>query len=241
MRPFLILALSLLPLTALAGDRPDADPRWHPPCESAWLEEAEDNPKLTAVCVDHWLIHVYGVGWHADDLIFDPSGSAGPQHLSYGDIKRAEAKLAEVCPWNSGVVDPGYEVPRCKRAREGLGKMMTERLGLEEMTGRYPVPFREPLKTVLAGEALTPEMLRPESLGGSWGQATLRLFRNAAFARHGRPFSSADLTDFFYGPLSSERFGHTLKPDPDYADSRLTDVDQANVARVREAELEAAR
>ncbi len=236
----LVLLLVLLPLTALAGDRPDADPRWHPACESTWLDEAKDNPKMTVVCVDHWLIHVYSPGWTAEDLDFDPYPQAGPDSVSYGDLKRTEAKLARACPWDSPDDDPGYSVPRCKRAREGLGYMLVERLGMQDHRAGIPISFDEPLKAVLAGKPLTQEMLEPGGLG-SWSEATLRLMRNAAFARHGRPFRSADLTDFFYGPLSSERFGRALRPDPEYVDSRLTDVDRANVALVQAAEAKASR
>lgn len=237
----LLIALTLLPCSALAGARPDADPRWHAPCESSWLEEPEDNPKSAAICVDHWLIYIYGVGWTADDLVLDPYASSGPSSVSYGDLKRTEAKLAQVCPWDSADRDPGYEVPRCKRAREGLGKMLSERLGLREHRGEVPISFEQPLKALLEGKPLTEEALAPAASGGAWSKATLRLFRNAPFARHGRPFQSADLTEFFYGPLSAERFGRTLKPDADYADSRLTEVDQANVRQIREAELGADR
>lgn len=119
--------------------------------------------------------------------------------------------------------------------------MLTERLGLREHMGEVPISFEEPMKVVLEGRPLTVEALAPAPLGGSWSKETLRLLRNAAFARHGRPFKSGDLTDFFYGPLSSERFGRALKPDADYADSRLTEVDHANVALVREAELKVGR
>jgi len=196
---------------------------------------------MTAVCVDHWLIHAYRPGWTGEDLILDPMPDEGPEAVSYRDLERTEAKLAPQCSWEAPPRDPGYEVARCTRVREALAQMLRARLDLDEWSGGIPVSYEPLVKTLLAGEPLAAGSLRPQALGGSWSKATLRVLRNACFARHRRPFRSADLTEFFYGPLSSARFGFTLKPDPDYSDARLSGIDRANVTAIQEAERRATR
>ncbi|MBP7865160.1 MAG: DUF3160 domain-containing protein [Acidobacteria bacterium] len=76
--------------------------------------------------------------------------------------------------------------------------------------------------------------LDPGALAGKT-LAELRWLRNEIYARHGRPFKAYDLHSFFMG-------AGWYRPDPKYADSRLTPAETANVERVlaRERELMAA-
>ncbi len=59
--------------------------------------------------------------------------------------------------------------------------------------------------------------------------STLRVYRNEVYARRGRSFQSADLKAFFEATP-------WYKPDPTYADTRLTDHDRACVALISELE-----
>ncbi len=74
--------------------------------------------------------------------------------------------------------------------------------------------------------------------------------RNAPYARHGRPFKSADLQSFFYDaapPFLKARDSHGLDErkrsglfpqtvDAAYADTKLTPTDHANIATIRRAQ-----
>lgn len=57
----------------------------------------------------------------------------------------------------------------------------------------------------------------------------LRLLRNMVYARRGRPFKSALLTEYFYRM-------EWYAPDPAYTDARLTDTDNRNVQIIRSVE-----
>lgn len=62
-------------------------------------------------------------------------------------------------------------------------------------------------------------------------QRELRLLRNAIYARHGRPFKSVYLQNYF---------GHTswYQPDPAYTDARLSEVDRRNIKLIKSVEDE---
>lgn len=57
----------------------------------------------------------------------------------------------------------------------------------------------------------------------------LRLLRNMVYARKGRPFKSALLTEYFYRM-------EWYEPDPAYTDARLTDTDNRNIQLIRSVE-----
>lgn len=96
--------------------------------------------------------------------------------------------------------------------------------------GRYagdpnvPMAERNPLEdpTVL-DQALVEAQL------GDLSRRDLRLLRNTIFARHGRPFKSEVLQEYFG---QKEWYA----PDPDYTDKALTAVDQQNVALIVKVE-----
>ncbi len=62
----------------------------------------------------------------------------------------------------------------------------------------------------------------------------LRIVRNAVYARHGRPFKSKDLQEFFY-KQNKKRF----KMNPNYKDSMLTKIDKANITYIQGLEKKA--
>jgi hypothetical protein len=57
----------------------------------------------------------------------------------------------------------------------------------------------------------------------------LRILRNTVFARHGRPFNTATMRDWF------ERMAW-YRVDPKYTDKRLTKVDLDNIKLIRSVE-----
>ena len=70
--------------------------------------------------------------------------------------------------------------------------------------------------------------LLPADLEG-FSKAALRIWRNAVYARHGRTFRSEDLQALF-----NEYAWY--KPDNEYTDDKLTDIDRANIKLIQEFE-----
>ena len=70
--------------------------------------------------------------------------------------------------------------------------------------------------------------LLPADLEG-FSKAALRIWRNAVYARHGRTFKSEDLQALF-----NEYAWY--KPDNEYTDDKLTDIDRANIKLIQEFE-----
>ena len=70
--------------------------------------------------------------------------------------------------------------------------------------------------------------LLPADLEG-FSKAALRIWRNAVYARHGRTFRSEDLQALF-----NEYAWY--KPDSEYTDDKLTDIDRANIKLIQEFE-----
>ncbi len=70
--------------------------------------------------------------------------------------------------------------------------------------------------------------LLPADLEG-FSKAALRIWRNAIYARHGRTFRSEDLQALF-----NEYAWY--KPDSEYTDDKLTDIDRANIKLIQEFE-----
>ena len=70
--------------------------------------------------------------------------------------------------------------------------------------------------------------LLPADLEG-FSKPALRIWRNAVYARHGRTFRSEDLQALF-----NEYAWY--KPDNEYTDDKLTDIDKANIKLIQEFE-----
>ena len=70
--------------------------------------------------------------------------------------------------------------------------------------------------------------LLPSDLEG-FSKPALRIWRNAIYARHGRTFKSEDLQALF-----NEYAWY--KPDENYSDEKLTDIDKANIKLIQEFE-----
>lgn len=70
--------------------------------------------------------------------------------------------------------------------------------------------------------------LAPADLEG-FSKPALRIWRNAVYARHGRTFKSEDLQALF-----NEYAWY--KPDEEYSDDELTDIDRANIKLIQEFE-----
>ena len=70
--------------------------------------------------------------------------------------------------------------------------------------------------------------LLPADLEG-FSKPALRIWRNAVYARHGRTFKSEDLQALF-----NEYAWY--KPDNEYTDDKLTDIDRANIKLIQEFE-----
>ena len=74
---------------------------------------------------------------------------------------------------------------------------------------------------------LDSKLTEPELANMSKG--LLRLIRNAIYARHGRTFNSYDLQRFFNNKT-------WYKPNPNYSDDLLTDIDKYNIALIQKYE-----
>ena len=74
---------------------------------------------------------------------------------------------------------------------------------------------------------LDSKLTEPELANLSKG--VLRLMRNAIYARHGRTFNSYDLQRFFNNKT-------WYKPNPNYSDDLLTDIDNYNIALIQKYE-----
>ena len=62
-----------------------------------------------------------------------------------------------------------------------------------------------------------------------FSKPALRIWRNAVYARHGRTFKSEDLQALFNEYI-------WYKPDENYSDEKLTDIDKANIKLIQEFE-----
>ena len=107
--------------------------------------------------------------------------------------------------------------------------------------GQFSYSYAEILKSILEGKAITEKDLNTpfEMFGEGYRKKELRILRNAIFARHGRAFKSADLSDFFYGPDAAVRFKGmpmSTTPDKSYTDKRLTQTDKQNLKQIRKQE-----
>lgn len=100
---------------------------------------------------------------------------------------------------------------------------------LGEYAGDPSVPAEQ--RSPLEDPSVLDKRLTPAQIS-DLSRRDLRLARNTIFARHGRAFQSPILEDWF-----SQKTWY--KVDPKYSDSRLSEVDKANIAllKAREEEL----
>ena len=77
-------------------------------------------------------------------------------------------------------------------------------------------------------EKLSTEPVTEESLGALFAE-DLRLLRNEIYARHGRVFKDKDLQKYF------ETQGW-YKPNPDFKDDQLSQIESDNLAKIKTAE-----
>ena len=194
-------------------------------CERDWPRQTSASSDLTKRCAKYWA----GVT-ELDDfqLDFDPINcSRSIDAFEVRHILQMQTHLENTCP------KKGEYALVCKRASETLRLCENNALLRDHF-----------LEKLLAGRGVTCEVLvtSPQSPGGvnsRLQKSTLRILRNAPFARHGRSFKSGDLQDYFYGPVSVELFRGMqapAKPKGQYNDRLLTRVDKRNVACIRGVE-----
>jgi len=88
-----------------------------------------------------------------------------------------------------------------------------------ELLARYESKVREKLAT---------EPLQEGTLGDMFAE-DLRVLRNEIYARHGRIFKDVDLQKYF----ESQAW---YKPNPDFKDDQLNEIEAANLAKIKSAE-----
>ena len=194
-------------------------------CERDWPRQTSASSDLTKRCAKYWAgVTELDDVWLESDPDFCP-GSMDAFEVRH--IQQMRTHLQNTCP-----TEGEYE-PVCTYAAGTLG--ICE--GVASLRDQL-------LEKMLAGRGVTCEDLvtHPQSPVGETSRlqkSTLRILRNAAFARHGRSFKSGDLQDYFYGPGSGERFRGMqapAKPKGQYNDRLLTTVDKRNVACIRRVE-----
>jgi hypothetical protein len=77
-------------------------------------------------------------------------------------------------------------------------------------------------------ERLATEPLQEGVLGDMFAE-DLRVLRNEIYARHGRIFKDPDLQKYFLAQT-------WYKPNPDFKDDQLNEIEAANLAKIKEAE-----
>jgi hypothetical protein len=77
-------------------------------------------------------------------------------------------------------------------------------------------------------EKLATEELKDETLGALFAE-DLRVLRNEVYARHGRIFKDPELQKYFAAQA-------WYKPNPDFKDDQLNEIEAKNLAKIREAE-----
>jgi hypothetical protein len=77
-------------------------------------------------------------------------------------------------------------------------------------------------------EKLATEELKEETLGALFAE-DLRVLRNEVYARHGRIFKDPELQKYFAAQA-------WYKPNPDFKDDQLNEIEAKNLAKIREAE-----
>jgi YARHG domain len=205
-------------------------------CTKVWPEQQTPSKADTLRCRDWWLTVHYGPRGEKEEgmseaeadeqwLDLDPiPGTEEARSLPSSQLKRAEAHMKRACDKTCTLRDG--------RVMEAFRREADSRLG------RADIEFMAvglALKEVLAG--------RPVQGGDDLRHASrtsLRRVRNGVYARHGRPFTSVDLDEFFYTLPRSKEWRAAdlpvLKKVPGYNDARLTEVDKQNLAYIQALE-----
>jgi hypothetical protein len=102
--------------------------------------------------------------------------------------------------------------------------LLSERLGVWLGGEEKPAEARSPLED----PAQLDRLLRVEELS-TLSRRDLRILRNMVFARRGRPFQSTVVKEYFKGAA-------WYRPDDNYHDGRLTEVDHKNIRLVKSME-----
>lgn len=113
---------------------------------------------------------------------------------------------------------PSVAVPAAQSAADPMSLIdANTKVSIEPLLGK-----------VLRGERLTAEALKPLAA------TSLTRLRNAAYARHGRPFKSAELRAFFYGARANKSATSLLPltESAAFTDSMLDEADRANIKLV---------
>jgi hypothetical protein len=103
-------------------------------------------------------------------------------------------------------------------------RLLSERLG--EWSGGDDVPLAQ--RTQLEDPSRLDKLVTIDETN-TMSRRDLRLLRNLIYARRGRPFASPSMQAYFTNMA-------WYAPNPSYADSRLTDVDNKNIAIVLSVE-----
>lgn len=102
--------------------------------------------------------------------------------------------------------------------------LLSERLGIWLGGDEKPAAARSPLED----PAQLDRLLRVEELS-TLSRRDLRILRNMVYARRGRPFQSAVVKEYFKGAA-------WYRPDDNYNDGRLKEVDHKNIRLVKSVE-----
>lgn len=198
-------------------------------CLKRWHAAKKPTRAQSRACAELFLRRAYGCSEAEleEGTEHDPPVPLG-MVLRYGraPLGRMRTHLGRLCRTKACEMKDDRVL---SRAAELMDRAAGELWGLYDNIGGGGVgPALEPvLKQIFAGERL-------ESIP-TFSLIALIKLRNAPYARHGRPFRSKDLHDFFYGARKGSKV-LPRKVDKTYEDSRLTAVDRANIAFLRRRE-----
>lgn len=195
-------------------------------CETVWPRTAKADRHLTWRCLTHYLTYAYGQKPDAEALTLDPGyGHPSEVKLSLEDLDRMIASTKAACDVDAAPVES-----ECARGHELLQGMRSRRLGLFENVAVGSIEAQ--LRKVLAGQELTEADLFVDDEGMDLSPLSLWKLRNAAYARHGYQFKTADLNTFFYGPR--EPVGEPkLLPLETKGTTKKVELSKADTANVR--------
>lgn len=206
-------------------------------CIDAWPKAAAPSKATTEGCIDVLLRTAYGPKVDEEALTLDPGyGDPIELELTTDELAAIGKHITVVCPETGGDNDW-----RCTRVIEYVDGMSRRKMSLFD--GVEAGSFAEVLQTILKGEAVSPESIRPAG-GAPWSPLALGKLRNAAYARHGYVFAKDDYNHFFYDPRP-EGLGDGAEGVPanllplargDKKKVELTPVDNKNIKIILDAE-----
>ena len=212
-------------------------------CEEKWPKQKKAKTRITRRCAFYWVVNFgYPASGARSGFSHDPS-TAHSIFTRFGaaDLIKLGKRVESICD-----LECREQLGALARAAEMFHSAAWAHYSLSD--GNLPDDLRPQLRLLLAGEKLPAKDI--EGLGA----VHLRKLRNAVYARHGRPFQDADLDAFFYEArprIMAKEFPRELKRrkafkllplsrNPDFDDSMLTRIDEANVATIRAWEKEMA-